>query len=59
MHVMHFHSEFAKISMPEKIFEVTSWGKYIYRSDIERHNFERKIKNDGSGIRFLYTVGHL
>jgi len=42
--------------MPEKILEVASWGKYIYRSDIERHNFERKIKNDESGIRyFIYS----
>jgi len=39
--------------MPEKIFEVASWGKYIYRSDIERHNFEQKIQNDESGIRFF------
>ena len=45
-----------KVSMPEKILEVASWGKYIYRSDIERHNFERKIKNDESGIRyFIYS----
>jgi hypothetical protein len=39
--------------MPDKIFEVASWGKYIYRSDIERNNFERKIQNDESGIKFF------
>ncbi len=41
------------VFMIEKIFEVASWGKYIYRSDIERHNFERRIQNDKSGIRFF------
>jgi len=50
---MHLFSEFAKVSMPEKIFEVASWGKYIYRSDIERHNYERKIQNDENGIIFF------
>ncbi|MCF6255416.1 MAG: hypothetical protein L3J98_05710 [Gammaproteobacteria bacterium] len=49
--VMHW-----KIPMPEKILEVASWGKYIYRSDIERHNFERKIKNEESGVKyFIYS----
>lgn len=38
--------------MSEKIFEVAAWGKYIYRSDIERHHYEYKIQNDESGIRF-------
>ena len=42
--------------MPEKIFEVASWGKYIYRSDIERHNFERRVKNEESGVKyFIYS----
>lgn len=45
-----------KISMPEKIFEVASWGKYIYRSDIERNNFDRNIQNDASGVMyFIYS----
>lgn len=39
--------------MPEKIFEVAAWGKYIYRSDVERHNFERQVQNNDSGIRFF------
>lgn len=39
--------------MAEKIFEVASWGKYIYRSDIERNNFEKLAQNDDSGIRFF------
>ena len=39
--------------MPKKIFEVAAWGKYIYRSDTERHNFERQVKNDDSGICFF------
>lgn len=51
--VMQLFSELAMVSMSEKIFEVASWGKYIYRSDIERHNFERKIQDDESGIRFF------
>ena len=43
--------------MSEKIFEVAAWGKYIYRSDIERHHYEYKIQNDESGIRFyIYIV---
>jgi len=42
--------------MPDKIFQVASWGKYIYRADIERHNFEQRIQSDESGIRFfIYT----
>ena len=39
--------------MPEKIIEVASCGKYIYRSDIDRHNFEHRVQNDDSGIRFF------
>jgi hypothetical protein len=43
-------------SMSEKIFEVASWGKYIFRSDIERQYFERKVLSDENGIRFfIYT----
>ena len=42
--------------MEEKIFEAASWGKYIYRSEIERLNFDQRIQNDDSGVRyFIYS----
>lgn len=45
-----------KVLMEDKIFEVASWGKYIYRSEIERSNFYCHIQNDDSGIRyFIYS----
>jgi hypothetical protein len=42
--------------MDDKIFEVASWGKYIYRAEMERLNFDLRIQNDDSGIRyFIYS----
>lgn len=42
--------------MEDKIFEAASWGKYIYRSEIERLNFDQHIQTDDSGIRyFIYS----
>ena len=42
--------------MEKKIFESASWGKYIYRSEMERLNFDQNIQNDDSGIRyFIYS----
>lgn len=42
--------------MDDKIFEVASWGKYIYRAEMERFNFDFRIQNDDSGIRyFIYS----
>ncbi len=41
--------------MPEKIFEVAAWGKYIYRSDIERHNFEEKVRNEEITQHLVWT----
>lgn len=44
--------------MKDKIFEVASWGKYIYRSDIEYRNYEKSIENDEGGIRFFIYSSH-
>lgn len=42
--------------MDDKIFEVASWGKYIYRAEMERLNFDLRIQSDDSGIRyFIYS----
>ncbi|MCJ8315408.1 MAG: hypothetical protein MJK11_20870 [Pseudomonadales bacterium] len=42
--------------MEDKLFETVSWGKYVYRSEIERVNFYQNVENDDSGIRyFIYS----
>ena len=30
--------------MKDKIYEVASWGKYIYRSEIEFRNYEYRLE---------------
>ncbi|HEY9031464.1 MAG TPA: hypothetical protein VIM93_08915 [Kangiella sp.] len=42
--------------MEKKIIEAASWGKYIYRSEMERLNFDQRIEDDDSGVRyFIYS----
>lgn len=42
--------------MEDEILKVASWGKYIYRSEVERLNFGQCIQNDQSGVRyFIYS----
>ncbi len=39
--------------MPEKIFQIASWGKYIYRAEVERLNYNNSVQTDDSGIKFF------